>query len=316
MTNETKQTVRPSRIIMGYEAYTVSFFRHAHDGREGWEARYDGRTQGLFWTEEEAWDRLRTLAKEYGDLPDEDFDVEYGKDAQGLHTAKSPQYRGLISRGLTEDDAMRKLVGMINLVRWSGKGRWKGREVKVGRYSIHIPEHGRPIVVAEGSGDYEKVACDPLEALVAFAKEIDSLRNPPREEPTEAAAEDFDPSTDPEVVLCDYVRDRVLSWKPSNGKVPPQIAAALPDIAAFAAMSLLMRFREQAAEADVDDMENPFAGLVPETVRLSPEAYDRLMDVLENPPPPTERLTELMRSHALWERGVDKGFGKPEGLEP
>lgn len=310
----SRNTVRPSREIMGYEAYTVSFFRHAHDGREGWEAWYDGRTQGWFWTEEEAWDRLRELAKEYGDLPDEDFDVEYGRDAQGLHTAVSPQYRGLRARGRTDDEATRKLVGMINLVRRKGNVHCKGRDVTVGRYTIHVPEYGRPVVLAEGSGDFEMVACDPVDALVAFAKEVEELRSQKREEATVQGGE-YDPARDPDVGLCDYVRERVLSWKPSDGKLPPQIEAALPDIAAFAAMSLLMKFREQAAEAEVEAMDHPFAGLVPETVRISPEACERLTDILENPPPPNAKLRSLMRTHALWKKDIDKEADTSEGLD-
>lgn len=42
--------------------------------------------------------------------------IEYGKDASGLHTATTPQYRGLLARGQSNADAARKLMGLIELV--------------------------------------------------------------------------------------------------------------------------------------------------------------------------------------------------------
>lgn len=48
--------------------------------------------------------------------------IEYGKDSAGLHTARTPQYRGLLARGKTQAEAARKLMGMIELVE-SSHGR-------------------------------------------------------------------------------------------------------------------------------------------------------------------------------------------------
>ncbi len=42
--------------------------------------------------------------------------IEYGKDAAGLHTARTPQYRGLLARGQSDSEAARKLMSMIELV--------------------------------------------------------------------------------------------------------------------------------------------------------------------------------------------------------
>lgn len=56
--------------------------------------------------------------------------IEYGRDAAGLHTATTPQYRGLLARGKTEAEAARKLMGMIELIERShGRTRTAPSEI-------------------------------------------------------------------------------------------------------------------------------------------------------------------------------------------
>jgi hypothetical protein len=48
--------------------------------------------------------------------PSKNVDLVHGMDAEGRCTARSPQYRGLIARGVTDDEAARNLLAMIELV--------------------------------------------------------------------------------------------------------------------------------------------------------------------------------------------------------
>lgn len=42
--------------------------------------------------------------------------IEYGADSEGRRTATTPHYRGLLARGQTDEEALRKLMAMIELV--------------------------------------------------------------------------------------------------------------------------------------------------------------------------------------------------------
>jgi predicted RNase H-like HicB family nuclease len=42
--------------------------------------------------------------------------ITYGRDGAGMHTAQSPQYRGLLARGKSDAEAARNLQAMIELV--------------------------------------------------------------------------------------------------------------------------------------------------------------------------------------------------------
>lgn len=51
--------------------------------------------------------------------------------------------------------------------------------------------------------------------------------------------------------------------------------------------------------------EDDWRDLKPEVIRLSPEAYAKFVNAIENPKPPTEALKRLMRGDPLW-NGDDK----------
>jgi hypothetical protein len=56
--------------------------------------------------------------------------IQYGRDAAGLHTAQTPQYRGLLARGQSDAEAARVLIGLIELAEKSrGHKRTAPKEV-------------------------------------------------------------------------------------------------------------------------------------------------------------------------------------------
>ena len=56
---------------------------------------------------------------------------------------------------------------------------------------------------------------------------------------------------------------------------------------------------------DTEDLVEMFKRGPTETITLDNEDFDKLCEMLDNPPEPTEKMKELFKRYKMWEEGYD-----------